>query len=240
MSRLREHGGYKVGEEKGMAINTDLRERIVNLYRKRADNYDFTANLYYLIGYPEWKYRRWTIDRLNLERGDTVLEIGCGTGLNFGLVEDKIGPTGKLIGIDLTDAMLAQAHTRIEREGWDNVELIHQDAAMYEFPSNLDGIYSTFALSLVPEAPEIIRRSAQSLKSAGHWSLLDFQIPGSWPEWLVSAMLFLIKPFTPTEDWITRKPWPEIQTAMGNALRQPVKETYYLGITYLMSGRSKR
>ena len=223
-----------------MAINADLRERIVDIYRKRADNYDFTANLYYLIGYPEWKYRRLTIDRLNLEPGYTVLEIGCGTGLNFGLVEERIGPTGKLIGVDLTDAMLAQARARIEREGWQNVELIHQDAASYVFPSNLDGIYSTFALSLVPEAPEIIRKSAHSLKNEGHWSLLDFQIPGNWPEWLVEAMLFLIKPFTPTEDWMARKPWPAIQSAMADALRQPAKESYYLGITYLMSGKPRR
>lgn len=222
-----------------MEINTDLRERIVDIYRKRADNYDFTANLYYLIGYPEWKYRRWTINRLNLDPGDTVLEIGCGTGLNFGLVEERIGPAGKLIGIDLTDAMLAQAHARIEREGWENVDLIHQDAAKYEFPSNLDAIYSTFALSLVPEAPEIINKSARSLKSDSRWSLLDFEIPGKWPNWLVNSMLFLIKPFTPTDDWMARKPWPEIQSAMEAALRQPIKETYYLNITYLMSGRPK-
>lgn len=219
-----------------MSINTKLRESIVDIYRRRAENYDLTANLYYLIGYPEWKYRRLTIDRLNLETGDTVLEIGCGTGLNFRLVEERIGPTGKLIGIDLTDAMLAQAHVRIEREGWENIELIHQDAATYEFPRDLDGIYSTFALSLIPEAPEIIRRSGHSLKSDGHWSLLDFQIPGKWPGWLVDAMLYLIKPFTPTEDWMARKPWPEIQFAMEDTLRQPSMETYYLGITYLVSG----
>lgn len=220
-----------------MTGNSDLRERIIDKYRKRAENYDFTANLYYLIGYPEWKYRRLTVDRLNLEPGDSVLEIGCGTGLNFGLVQERIGPSGKLIGVDLTDAMLDQARSRVERQGWDNVELIHEDAAWYEFPNDLDGIYSTFAISLIPEAPEIIRRSARSLKSDGRWSLLDFEIPGNWPEWLVNPMLFLIKPFTPTEDWMERKPWPEIQSAMEDALYQTSKESLYLGTTYLMSGR---
>lgn len=220
-----------------MSTSSDLRNEIVNIYRKRAENYDFSANLYYLIGYPEWKYRRLTIDRLQLEPGDYVVEIGCGTGLNFGLVQDRIGPTGRLIGVDLTDAMLDQARTRVGREGWENVELIHEDAAQYVFPENLDGIYSTFALSLIPEAPKIIRRSAASLKSDGRWSLLDFEIPGKWPEGLVNAMLFIIKPFTPTEDWMSRKPWPEIQAAMEDALEQPEKESFYLGMTYLMSGR---
>ena len=223
-----------------MSINTDLRSEIIAIYRKRADRYDFTANLYYLIGYPEWKYRRLAIDRLSLKPGDTVLEIGCGTGLNFGLVQERIGPTGKLIGVDLTDAMLAQARARVERQGWDNVELIHEDAAKYEFPGELDGVYSTFALSLIPEAADIIRRSAESLTSDGRWSLLDFQIPEIWPEWLVDAMLFLIKPFTPTNDWMERKPWPEIQAALEAVLHQPSVQTYYLGMTYLMSGRPER
>jgi demethylmenaquinone methyltransferase/2-methoxy-6-polyprenyl-1,4-benzoquinol methylase len=136
--------------------------------------------------------------------------------------------------------MLAQARSRVERAGWDNVELIHEDAANYDFPEDLDGIYSTFALSLIPEAPEIIRRSTASLKIDGRWSLLDFEIPGKWPEWLVDSMVFLIKPFTPTEDWMVRKPWPEIQGAMEDVLRQPSKESYYLGMTYLMSGRPER
>ncbi len=219
-----------------MSTNSDLRKEIVAIYRKRAENYDFTANLYYMIGYPEWKYRRLTIDRLQLEPGDHVVEIGCGTGLNFGLVQERIGPAGKLIGIDLTDAMLARARARVERKGWENVELINADAATYEFPANLDGVYSTFALSLIPEAPEIISRSAASLKGEGRWSLLDFEIPAIWPAWLVNAMLFLIKPFTPTDDWMSRKPWPEIQTAMEVALKQPEKESFYLGTTYLMSG----
>jgi demethylmenaquinone methyltransferase/2-methoxy-6-polyprenyl-1,4-benzoquinol methylase len=222
-----------------MSTYTDLRKEIVDIYQKRAGNYDFTANLYYLIGYPEWKYRRLTIDRLQLEPGDSVVEIGCGTGLNFGLVQERIGPTGKLIGVDLTDAMLAQARARVEREGWENVELINTDAAKYEFPDNLDGIYSTFALSLIPEAPGIIHRSAVSLKSDGRWSLLDFEIPGKWPEWLVNAMLFIIKPFTPTDDWMSRKPWPEIQAAMEDVLIKPEKESFYLGMTYLMSGRPR-
>jgi len=86
---------------------------IAELYRKRAVNYDFTANLYYLIGFREYAYRRIAVEALSLKRGDTVVEIGCGTGLNFGLIEQQIGPKGKLIGVNLTEQMLAKAHKRI-------------------------------------------------------------------------------------------------------------------------------
>ena len=63
------------------------KDDLIALYRKRAPNYDFTANLYYLIGYREWAYRKRAVDALQLSLGDTVVEIACGTGLNFGLFE---------------------------------------------------------------------------------------------------------------------------------------------------------
>lgn len=52
---------------------------VADLYRKRAKRYDFTANLYYLIGLREWAYRKQAVEALNLQRGDTVVEIGLST-----------------------------------------------------------------------------------------------------------------------------------------------------------------
>lgn len=63
-----------------MALNKD---QIKELYVRRARNYNFTANLYYLIGFREYYYRKQAVKELNLKPGDTVVEIGCGTGLNF-------------------------------------------------------------------------------------------------------------------------------------------------------------
>lgn len=92
-----------------MSSKKEVRKRVQEIYRRRVENYDITANLYYLIGYPEWRYRRLTIDRLELKKGDRVVEIGCGTGLNLGLVQERVGPEGEIAGVDLTQAMLAQA-----------------------------------------------------------------------------------------------------------------------------------
>ena len=50
-------------------MNTALNQQIIDLYRKRAQNYDFTANLYYLLGYREWTYRRQAVAALHLEPG---------------------------------------------------------------------------------------------------------------------------------------------------------------------------
>lgn len=85
----------------------------------------------YLLG-NEKRLRRETIGSLHLQPGQTVLDVACGTGRNFPLILEKIGPTGKLVGVDYTSDMLVRAKERVEREGWKNVELIQADAARIE------------------------------------------------------------------------------------------------------------
>jgi len=154
---------------------------LVTLYRKRAGAYDFSANLYYLIGFREAQYRKHAIAQLNLKTGDTAVEIGCGTGLNFKYVLDKIGASGRLIGVDLTDKMLERAKTRVSDHGWNNIELIECDAAKYKIPEGCNGIYSTFALTLVPEFESVIESASHSLAPDGRLVILDFKQPDRWP-----------------------------------------------------------
>ena len=113
---------------------------LAELYAKRAGLYDLTANAYYLVGFREFAYRKKAILALELKRGDTVVEIGCGTGLNFSRLIDCVGPEGKLIGVDLTPGMLREAANRVRRNSWSNVDLIQHDAATYLFPDRVDGI----------------------------------------------------------------------------------------------------
>jgi len=120
--------------------------KVAAAYRKYAENYDLAVKFYRLLGLKIGKYRKMTVNALELSKGDTVVELGCGTGLNFPLVLDIIGPEGKLIGVDITDKMLDQARKRAVENGWNNVELVQSDFAEYPFPNSLDGIYETGAL----------------------------------------------------------------------------------------------
>lgn len=79
--------------------------QLVSTYNKRARHYDLTANLYYLIGLREWAYRKQAIRALKLQRGDRVVEIGCGTGLNFPLLLEAVGSGGAVVGVDITPTM---------------------------------------------------------------------------------------------------------------------------------------
>lgn len=56
------------------------RQSVITTYRKRAKRYDFTSSLYYLIGFRIEAYRRHAVATLNLQPGDTVVDLGCGTG----------------------------------------------------------------------------------------------------------------------------------------------------------------
>jgi demethylmenaquinone methyltransferase/2-methoxy-6-polyprenyl-1,4-benzoquinol methylase len=220
-------------------MDDDLSERIAAVYRKRARNYDILANLYYLLGYREWNYRRLTVDSLGLKRGDTVVELGCGTGLNFSLYQEKIGAEGQIIGVDITGAMLDQARRRVQRNHWTNVTLVHENAVRYAFPDDIHGIVSTYALSLIPEAPAVIRRGSSALASGGRFSILELKAPESWPSWMVSVAMLLIRPFLIADEWYARKPWKAILQAMRGTLTDVSIEEFYLGTTYLISGRAR-
>ncbi len=185
--------------------------QLIDLYRIRAEWYDFSANLYYLIGFREAWYRKQAVSALGLKPGDTIVEIGCGTGLNFGYLRAAVGEAGKVIGVDLTDAMLAQAEQRIAREGWSNVMLVQRDAATYEFPPEVQGVLSTFALTLVPEYGRVIARAADALATGGRMVVLDFRQPENWPLWLVRVGVFITRPFGVSLDLAARKPWEVMQ-----------------------------
>nr|NIR86909.1 class I SAM-dependent methyltransferase [Candidatus Bathyarchaeota archaeon]NIW13598.1 class I SAM-dependent methyltransferase [Candidatus Thorarchaeota archaeon] len=171
------------------------KQELVSLYQKRAKNYDLFANLYYLIGFRELVYRKQAVAALNLKTGDTVVEIACGTGLNFSLLHNAVGPSGKIIGVDITDKMLEQAQQRIDNHGWANIELIKTDAADYIFPKGINGIISVFAITLIPEYAQIIENGSRALAKGGRFAILDFKEPENRPLCLTKLFVFLTKGF---------------------------------------------
>lgn len=212
------------------------KEEILNLYRKRAKNYDISANLFYLLGFREQAYRKKAVTALNLHPGDTVVEIGCGTGLNFPLLQRNIGSTGKIIGVDLTDHMLDQARERVAREGWSNVELVHMDAAQYQFPENVNGIMSTFAITFVHEYDSIIKNGGKALKPGGRFVILDLKLPENLPFWLVQLGVWITSPFGVTLEAGRRHPWESIE----KYLTETSFTEFYMGFTYISVGEAPK
>ncbi|MFC3299412.1 class I SAM-dependent methyltransferase [Arthrobacter agilis] len=126
---------------------------------------------------------------LDLAEGAQVLDVGCGTGLNFGLLQRAVGPTGWIVGIDRSPQMLARARRKAERRGWSNVILIEGDATTLSVEKvreavrarggrgSSDAALATYALSLMPGWEHAWERMKHLVRPAGTLSVVDMQEP---------------------------------------------------------------
>jgi ubiquinone/menaquinone biosynthesis C-methylase UbiE len=212
------------------------REHLIETYRKKAKHYDITSRLYPAPGYPQRAQRIRAVRALGLRPGDTVVDMACGTGLNFGLLEAVVGPRGRIVGVDLTDAMLARAQDRVTTNGWSNVSLVQADAAGFDFPAEVNAIVSTYALTQVPECAEVIAHGAKALSEGGRWAVLDLKVPGSTPAWLAQLGTATVRPFAAIDQWVTRRPWEAIREAMQEELADPSWAELFFGTAFLAAG----
>jgi len=212
------------------------RERLIEIYRKKAKRYDVTSRLYPVPGYPQRTQRLRAVQALGLRAGGSMIDMACGTGLNFPLIEEVIGPEGRIVGVDLTDAMLARAQDRIETNGWSNISLVQADAAEFDFPTEVDAILSTYALSQVPECGDVIAHGAAALSRGGRWVVLDLKAPDNAPRWLAQLGIALARPFGSIDEWIARRPWEAIRAAMQDRLDDLSWTELVFGTAFLAAG----
>jgi demethylmenaquinone methyltransferase/2-methoxy-6-polyprenyl-1,4-benzoquinol methylase len=223
-------------EEHAVSQIDSTREHLIETYRKKAKHYDITSQFYPVPGYPQGAQRLRAVQALGLRPGDTVVDIACGTGLNFSLIEQASGPDGRIIGVDLTDAMLAQAQHRIKSKGWSNINLVQADAAEFDFPTEVDAILSTYALSHVPECGDVIAHGAAALSRGGRWVVLDLKVPDKAPRWLAQLGIALLRPFGSIDEWIVRRPWEAVRVAMQDRLADLSWTELFFGTAFVAAG----
>ena len=212
------------------------REHLIEVYRKKAKHYDLTSRLYPVPGYPVRAQRRMAVQALGLRRGYRVVDIACGTGLNFPLIESVIGPDGRIVGVDMTDAMLAQAERRTASNGWRNVSLVQAHAAQFDFPAEIDAILCSYALTQVPECAQVIAHGAAALRIGGRWVVLDVKLPAAAPRWLTQLGTAIVGRFASIDQWIERHPWETIRAAMQEELAEPSWTELFFGTAFLAAG----
>lgn len=152
-------------------------ESIRRMYSVWAPIYDL-ANVYMLGQLP--RLRRIAAERLRLKPGASVLEISCGTGANFPYLQEQIGPTGRLVGVDYTPAMLARAERLVERRGWQNVELLQADARQLDLGEQFDAVLWMLAASVVPDWQVALERAVAHIRPGGWLVLADARFSERW------------------------------------------------------------
>ena len=223
-------------DEHSVSQSDRTREHLIETYRKKAKHYDLTSRLYPAPGYPQRAQRLQAVRALGLRPGDTVVDMACGTGLNFRLLEGVVGPAGRIVGVDLTDAMLARAQDRIQTNGWSNVSLLQADAAGFEFPAGVNAILSTYAMTQVPECAEVIAHGAKALSGGGRWAVLDLKLPGNTPRLIEQVGTAIVRPFAAIDEWTMRRPWEAIRTAMEEELADFSWTELFFGTAFLAAG----
>ena len=211
-----------------------IREEARATYEKGARFYDLAVWLYYVAGMRIGLWRREVVEALALRPGDTVVEIGCGTGLNLALLEQAIGSDGRIIGVDISEAMLDRAKSRMHDAGWHNVEFVCCAAADYRFPQGLGGIFATGVLNYEPAYDQVIERGAKALAPGRRWVVLDYKLPKNWLHHLAPAFVFLGSAFGVSRELMERHPWESVQRHLRNTRMQE----RYGGFVYIISGEA--
>ena len=136
--------------------------------------YGTAAGLYDLVatapGVRSWRSR--TVETLSLSPGDTVVEMGCGTGANFPYLREQVGSEGQVLGVDLVPAMLRQAENRIERAGWENVHVVQGDATRPPV-AEVDAVVSTFVVGMLDDPGAAVRTWIRCTRPGGRVTLLN-------------------------------------------------------------------
>lgn len=194
-------------------------------YRAIASSYD--RKLQVRLGE---RTRRIAFAEFDLRPGDTVLDVGCGTGLSFPLIERSIGHSGRLIGVEPSSEMLRVAEQRVAAGGWKNVTVISASAQDAETDQLADALV-IFRVHEVLRSRPALEHLLQLTKPGARLLVVGVK----WAPWWVAPVNLIIwrqtKSVTTTHEGFQR-PWDHLEDLVPNLTVRPVA----LGAQFIARG----
>jgi trans-aconitate methyltransferase len=194
-------------------------------YREHARSYDQRTSAFQ-------GYRRAVVEALPVCRGQVVLDVGCGTGLCHGSLLDKVGPQGRVVGIEESPEMVAVARERIEQEGWRNVTVVQSSAEDAQIGSNADAALFC-AVHDILQSPDALRNVLSKLRPGAGVAAGG----GKWAApWMVAVNLpvtMLHAPYVRSFEGFQR-PWHHLEQLLVDV---HVHEQA-LGSAYILTGQA--
>ncbi len=139
--------------------------------REAEANYNWMSTWYDIVARFEKKYKDVGLQKLHVAKGETVLEVGFGTGDYVVALALTVGTSGKVYGIDIAEGMISVALSKVEKKRLsERVELKHGDAVSLPFEADFfDAVLMNFTLELfdTPEIPQVLNECKRVLRSGG-------------------------------------------------------------------------
>ncbi len=180
---------------------------------------------------PVWhRARRRGIARLDLRPGDTVLDVACGTGASFGLLEERVGEKGLIVGVDASPEMLSEAWSKARRAGWQNIELIEAPVEEANLPNDLDAALFSFVHD-VTRSPRALDNALASLTPGARIAAVG----AKWAPWLAAPVNLVVwlaarRAVTTFEGF--GRPWSLLAERVSGLTAEPIA----FGGAYIASG----
>jgi len=198
--------------------------------------YDRVARLYStleLLFLITPRARRKAVAALALSPGATVLEVGVGSGRNLPYLIDAVGPTGRIVGVDASPGMLAQARRLVAERGWQNVELIEQDGQRLEVEGPVDAVLFALSYSVIPDPAPALARAWAALRADGRLVIMDAGLTHTPLRKLLAPITRLLVKLGPGDPYA--RPWDDF------GLYGPVSvERFMFGIYYVLTAVKSR
>jgi demethylmenaquinone methyltransferase/2-methoxy-6-polyprenyl-1,4-benzoquinol methylase len=194
-------------------------------YREHACSYNRDTGAFQ-------EYRDAIVDALPLCPGQVVLDVGSGTGLCYGLLRERVGTQGRVVGIEESPEMAALAREQVAAEGWRNVTVVRARAEDAQIAGSADAALFC-AVHDILQSPDALRNVVSSLRP-GAWVAAG---GGKWAPPLMVAVNMQVRmlhaPYVRSFEGFGR-PWSHLEQLIDGV---QVRETAF-GAGYIMTGRT--